>query len=339
MIKSKLDPQNLTGPQKAAVFLLTMGEKFASAVFKKMTENEIKKVAGIMAEIEHIPGDVLAAVSEAFIAGYRQEDQVLVPGDSFIQEAIAQALDPKAAEALVNHIREKKQGVPFKWSREVDLDSLAQRIKNEHPQTIAMILSYLPPEISSEILMTLPDEQKGDIAMRIANLGQVPSEVVKAVDQALQSDLSNLDNAAAAAGGLEKLVQILGGVDRATEDTVLESIEEERNDLATEIREMMFVFEDLAKIDDRGIREILKKVESQQLVLAMKTASEEMKAKILTNLSSRAAEMLKEDLEVMGPVRLAEVEQAQQQIVRAAKELEAEGSIVLGGKGKEDVLV
>jgi flagellar motor switch protein FliG len=163
--------------------------------------------------------------------------------------------------------------------------------------------------------------------------------VVKAVDQALQSDLSNLDNAAAAAGGLEKLVQILGAVDRATEDTVLESIEDERSELANEIREMMFVFEDLVKVDDRGIREILKKVESQQLVLAMKTASEEMKAKILNNLSSRAAEMLKEDLEVMGPVRLAEVEQAQQQIVRAAKELEAEGAIVLGGKGKEDVLV
>jgi flagellar motor switch protein FliG len=339
MIKSKLDPQKLTGPQKAAVFLLTMGEKFASAVFRKMTENEIRKVAGVMAEIEHIPGDVLAAVSEAFIAGYRQEDQVLVPGGNFIQEAIEQALDPKTAEAIVNHIREKRQEVPFKWSREVDRDALAERIKNEHPQTIAMILSYLPPEISSEILMTVPDEQKGDIAMRIANLGQVPSEVVKAVDHALQSDLSNLDNAAAAAGGLEKLVQILGGVDRATEDTVLESIEDERNDLANEIREMMFVFEDLAKVDDRGIREILKKVESQQLVLAMKTASEEMKAKILNNLSSRAAEMLKEDLEVMGPVRLAEVEQAQQQIVRAAKELEAEGSIVLGGKGKEDVLV
>ncbi|MFY9942278.1 MAG: flagellar motor switch protein FliG [Desulfobacterales bacterium] len=339
MMKGKLDPQNLTGPQKAAVFLLIMGEKFATAVFRKMTENEIKKVAGIMAEIEHIPGEVLAAVSEAFVAGFRQEDQVLVPGDNFIQEAITQALDPKTAEVIVNHIREKRQELPFKWSREVDREALAERIKNEHPQTIAMILSYLPPEISSEILMTVPDEQKGDIAMRIANLGQVPSEVVKAVDQALQSDLSNLDNAAAAAGGLEKLVQILGGVDRATEDTVLESIEDERNDLANEIREMMFVFEDLAKVDDRGIREILKKVESQQLVLAMKTASEEMKAKILNNLSSRAAEMLKEDLEVMGPVRLAEVEQAQQQIVRAAKELEAEGAIVLGGKGKEDVLV
>jgi flagellar motor switch protein FliG len=339
MMKGKLDPQNLTGPQKAAVFLLIMGEKFATAVFRKMTENEIKKVAGIMAEIEHIPGEVLAAVSEAFVAGFRQEDQVLVPGDNFIQEAITQALDPKTAEVIVNHIREKRQELPFKWSREVDREALAERIKNEHPQTIAMILSYLPPEISSEILMTVPDEQKGDIAMRIANLGQVPSEVVKAVDQALHSDLSNLDNAAAAAGGLEKLVQILGGVDRATEDTVLESIEDERNDLANEIREMMFVFEDLAKVDDRGIREILKKVESQQLVLAMKTASEEMKAKILNNLSSRAAEMLKEDLEVMGPVRLAEVEQAQQQIVRAAKELEAEGAIVLGGKGKEDVLV
>lgn len=339
MMKSKLDPQNLTGPQKAAVFLLTMGEQFASAVFKKMTENEIKKVAGVMAEIEHIPSEVSAAVSEAFIEGYRQEDQVVVQGESFIQEAIQQALDPKTAESIVNHIREKKQEVPFKWSREVDLDALAERIKNEHPQTIAMILSYLPPEISSEILMTVPEEQKGDIAMRIANLGQVPSEVIKAVDQTLESDLSNMDNTAAAAGGLEKLVQILGGVDRATEDAILESIEDEQNDLANEIREMMFVFEDLVKVDDRGIREILKKVESQQLVLAMKTASEEMKSKILNNLSSRAAEMLKEDLEVMGPVRLAEVEQAQQEIVRAAKELEAEGAIVLGGKGKEDVLV
>ena len=339
MMNSKLDPQKLTGPQKAAVFLLAMGEEFASAVFRKMTENEIKKVAGVMAEIRHIPGEVLTAVSEAFVDGYRQEDQVLVLGDGFIQEAIAQALDPKTAEAIVSHIREKKQEMPFKWSREVDREALAQRIKNEHPQTIAMILSYLPPEISAEILMSVPDEQKGDIALRIANLGQVPSEVVKAVDQALQSDLSNLDNAAAAAGGLEKLVQILGDVDRATEDTVLESIEDERSELANEIREMMFVFEDLVKVDDRGIREILKKVESQQLVLAMKTASEEMKAKILNNLSSRAAEMLKEDLEVMGPVRLAEVEQAQQQIVRAAKELEAEGAIVLGGKGKEDVLV
>ena len=159
------------------------------------------------------------------------------------------------------------------------------------------------------------------------------------MDKALHAKISDMGGSSADAGGLETLVEILNSCDRSTEDIIMETIEDDHGDMANDIRGMMFVFEDLSKVDDRGMREILKKVESQQLVLAMKTSSEEMKQKILDNLSSRAAEMLLEDLEVMGPARLSEVEESQQGIIRVAKELEAEGTIVLGGKGKEDVLV
>jgi flagellar motor switch protein FliG len=202
-----------------------------------------------------------------------------------------------------------------------------------------MILAYLPPEIASEILVGMPEEMKGDVGMRIALLGQVPDEIIREVDDALRKELSGLGPSGSEAGGIGSLVSILGSVDKTTEDAIMEAIEEESAEMANDIRQQMFVFEDLVSVDDRGMREILKKIESAQLVLAMKTATEEMKQKITGNLSSRAAEMLLEDLEVMGPVRLSEVEEAQMVIIRAAKELEAEGTITLGGKGKEDILV
>jgi flagellar motor switch protein FliG len=221
----------------------------------------------------------------------------------------------------------------------VDPTVFRDHLIGEHPQTIAMILAYLPTDVAAEILSGLPDDKKGDIAIRIARLGQVPKEIVRQVDETLRNEMRQIGSSGEAVGGVQALVDILNNLDRASEDIILETIEEEHTEMATEIRGMMFVFEDLTKVDDRGMREILKKVENQQLVLAMKTASEEMKQKILGNLSSRASEMLMEDLEVMGPVRLTEVEEAQQAIIRAAKELEADGTITLGGKGKEDVLV
>jgi flagellar motor switch protein FliG len=201
-----------------------------------------------------------------------------------------------------------------------------------------MVLAHLPVDIASEILMAIPDEKKGDIALRLAQLGQIPEDVVRDVDEALRVEIGTIGAGTGKSGGLGVLVDILNNVDKSTEDIVMELIEEEQSEMADDIRQMMFVFEDLTVVDDRGMREILKKVESSQLTLALKTASEEMKQKILNNLSSRAAEMLLEDLEVMGPVKLSEVEDAQQQIVNAAKELEAEGTITLG-KGAGDVLV
>ena len=220
----------------------------------------------------------------------------------------------------------------------MDVATLISHIEGEHPQTIAMILAHMPSEISSEIMMSLPDEQKGDIAMRIAKLGQISEDVVRDVDKALKYELSGAVGPGGKAGGLEVLVDIINGVDKSTEDSVMEYVEEDDAEMANEIRNLMFVFEDLTNIDDTAMREILKKVEGQQLTYALKTATEEMKDKIFSNLSQRAGEMLKDDLEAMGPVRLAEVEDAQQAVVRAAKELEADGTITLG-KGKDDVLV
>jgi len=242
------------------------------------------------------------------------------------------------AKAILDDLEKKKQDKPFVWSRNVNIGTLAGYVEGEHPQTIAMILAHMPSEISSEILMSLPDEQKGDIALRIARLGQISEEVVRDVDKALKLELSGAVGPGGKAGGLQVLVDIINGVDKSTEDTVMEFVEEDDAEMASDIRKLMFVFEDLTNIDDTAMREILKKVEGQQLTYALKTATEEMKEKIFSNLSQRAGEMLKDDLEAMGPVRLTEVEEAQQAVVRAAKELEAEGTITLG-KGKDDVLV
>jgi flagellar motor switch protein FliG len=221
----------------------------------------------------------------------------------------------------------------------VNVGALAATLAAEHPQTIAMVMAHLPADIASDVMVSFPEDLKGDVALRVAQLGQVPDEIVRDVDNALKSEMRNMVSKGGKAGGLQVLVDILNGVDKATEETIMETIEEENAEMAGSVRNMMFVFEDMVSVDDRGMREILKKVEGPQLTLAMKTASEEMKNKILSNLSSRAAEMILEDLEVMGPVKLSQVEEAQQAIVQAAKELEADGTISLGGKGKEDVLV
>ncbi|MFZ5568757.1 MAG: flagellar motor switch protein FliG [Thermodesulfobacteriota bacterium] len=338
MKDAKLDVQNLTGIQKTAVFLLTMGENYTTQIFRSMSEEEIKIIANVMAQIDQIPPDVVTAVMEEFASVYEDENRLLVGGEYFAKNVIGKTLAKDKAERIYKEIEENKREVPFNWSREVNPAILASYLASEHPQTIAMILTHLPAENSAEILMALPDEKKGDIALRIAKLGQVSDDVVRDVDEALRNEIGNIGSGSTKSGGVPTLVDILNGVDKATEDAIMEKIEEEQADMVDEIRKLMFVFEDLTAVDDRGMREILKKVESGQLTLAMKTASEEMKKKILGNLSSRAAEMLLEDLEVMGPAKLSDVEAAQQAIVSAAKELEADGTITLG-KGGGDILV
>lgn len=339
MTEKKIDLGKLTGPQKAAIFLLAIGEAEASKVFKKMSDEEIKKVASIMASLDKVQPETMDAISEEFVSRLEGRERSAVKGEAFFRSIIGSTLDKGKAEQLLLELEEEKKEKPFEWSTEVDPIVLRDHIVGEHPQTIAMILAHLPTEISAKVLSGLPDDKKGDIAIRIAHLGQVPKDIVREVDSTLRNEIKQMGTGGVEVGGVQALVDIINNLDRASEDIILETIEEENAEMATEIRSMMFVFEDLSKIDDRGMREVLKKVENQQLVLAMKTASEAMKQKILGNLSARAAEMLMEDLEVMGPVRLTEVEEAQQAIIRAAKELEADGTITMGGKGKEDILV
>jgi flagellar motor switch protein FliG len=339
MSEKKIDLTKLSGPQKAAIFLLAIGEAEASRVFKKMNDQEIKKIASIMAGLDKVLPETMDAITEEFVNRIEGRERSAVKGDTFFKSLIGSSLDKGKADQLLLELEEERKEKPFEWSSEVDPLVLREHIVGEHPQTIAMILAHLPKDIAAGVLAGLPDDKKGDIAIRIAQLGQVPKDIIREVDNTLRNEIRQMGASGEDVGGVQTLVDILNNLDRASEEIILETIEEEHAEMATEIRSMMFVFEDLAKVDDRGMREVLKKVENQQLVLAMKTASEAMKQKILGNLSARAAEMLMEDLEVMGPVRLTEVEEAQQTIIRAAKELEADGTIVMGGKGKEDVLV
>ena len=334
-----IDPLNMTGPQKAAIFLLAMGEDYASGVFRKMNDDEISDVALEMSRIEYITPQMLDAVSTDFVGKYEGDPKMIIEGESFLKQVVSSSLSSDKAKAVLDTLEVRRRDSPFVWSKDVNVGTLGTYIAGEHPQTVAMILAYMPPEIASEVLMGVPDEKKGDIALRIARLGQISDEVVRDVDEALKRELRGAVGPGGQAGGLQVLVNIINGVDKSTEEIVMEQVEEENAEMADSIRNMMFVFEDMVSVDDKAMREILKKVEGQQLTYALKTATEEMKDKIFANLSQRAGEMLKDDLDTMGPVRLAEVEEAQQAIVRAAKELESEGTITLGGKGKDDVLV
>lgn len=333
-----LDPSNIPGPKKAAIFLMSMGEAYATKAFEKMTEKEISDLAYEMSSIDHITPEIMKAVSLEFVEKFEGESKMIIENESFIRNVVKNTLKDKQANAILQDLEKKKQDKPFIWSRNVNVGTLAGYVVGEHPQTIAMILAHMPAEISSELLIAMPTELKGDIAMRIAKLGQISEDVVRDVDKALKLELSGAVGPGGKAGGLQVLVDIINGVDKATEDAVMAHVEEDNPEMANDIRNLMFVFEDLTGIDDTAMREVLKKVEGQQLTYALKTATDEMKDKIFSNLSQRAGEMLKDDLDAMGPVRLTEVEEAQQAIVRAAKELEAEGTITLG-KGKDDVLV
>jgi flagellar motor switch protein FliG len=338
MAEAEKGIKKMSGTGKAAVFLMYMGEEYATQVFEKMSEQEISEVAFEMSLIDSITPEMLKEVSSDFVGSFEGESRMIIESDSFIKNIVKKTLKDSNADAVLEDLEKKKQDKPFIWSRNINVGTLAGYVEGEHPQTIAMILAHMPSEISSEILMSLPDDLKGDISMRIANLGQISDDVVRDVDRALKFELSGAVGPGGKAGGLQVLVDIINGVDKSTEDAVMEFVEEDNPEMANDLRNLMFVFEDLTSIDDTAMREILKKVEGQQLTYALKTATDEMKEKIFSNLSQRAGEMLKDDLDAMGPIRLAEVEEAQQTVVRAAKELEADGTITLG-KGKDDVLV
>lgn len=339
MDTGKGSPAKLKGPQKAAIFLLAMGEEFASSFFKRLDEATIKEIGKYMSEINHIPSNVLNGVIEEFLGNFMSDMNLHVSGRSFLEQVISKSLDGGRAREICKSIGQEVKRTPFDDLSVVPGEKLFNILKGEHPQTVALILSYLPENKGAEILELFPEETRAEIALRIARIGPVEDEVVRELDEVVRKDLASLGGPARQVDGVEKLAAILNELEGKAEEAILASIETEDNDLAETIRKRMFVFEDLLQVDDKGFREILQNVDKSMLAKALKTASEEMKTKIFSNLSERAAEMLREDLEVLGPVRLKEVEESQQTILKAAKKLEAEGRVVFAGKNKEDVFV
>jgi flagellar motor switch protein FliG len=293
-----------------------------------------------MTNLGQITGDTVDNLLKEFLEKLKEEIGPMIGGDMTARRALAMALGDDGAASLLAEIERSKDPIPFERVKHVDSKTLAGFIKSEHPQTIAVILAHLPQAKAAEVVREFPENLQYDVVLRLSNLDMIPPGIVEEIDGVLQREMLSTEGIEAKSlGGVESVAELLNNVDKSTEEHIFGRLEEDDPDLAEQIRQLMFVFEDLINVDDRGIRNLLKEVKNEDLTVALKTASDSLKEKVLSNVSERAAAMIQEDLEVMGPVRLSEVEQSQQKIIQIARRLERDGKIVIGGKGGEDVLV
>jgi flagellar motor switch protein FliG len=328
-----------TGPEKAAILLMALGEEAASAVLNKLDDKEIQTLGNYMTYLGNVPSEDLDQISKEF---YEQLQAggigMAVAGKDFIKNTLLRAMDPlKVAEIMDNiAMPGEETGGGLETIRLLDPKTIVNFLKNEHPQTAAIILAHLDPGQSGEVLKEMPEKIRTEVVYRMATLERIIPGVIKDLDEALQQEFSATGaGEGSKIGGVQAVAEMLNQIDHATESKILGDIEESDPELADSIRQLMFVFADLGKVDDRGIQAILKEVESEDLLLSLKTCAEPLKEKILKNMSERASMMIKEDLESMGPVRLSDVEKSQQKILKIAKKLEDEGKIVIGGGGEE----
>jgi len=322
----------MNGPQKAAIALLTLGEEVSALILKKLSTDEIKDLSLQMSYIEGIKKETSDELLQEFTSLFRTEGGLNVAGDPFIRKLLPNVMKGEQAKEVISHIDEEKHRIPFKHLRDIDPKLLAGFIKGEHPQTIAIIVSHLGDQKASQVLANLPEQLQFEVVARIANLETVPPDLIQEVDEVLEKELTSIGKRGQQIGGISVVAEILNHCDRRTGDNILQFLDETDTDLAEKVRKLMFVFEDLLHVNDTGIRDLLKEIQNEELTMALKTASEDLKAKIFKNLSQRAAQMLQEDISMMGPARLSEVEAAQQTILNVARRLEKEGKLMLAGK-------
>jgi flagellar motor switch protein FliG len=326
----------LTGPQKTAILILALGDAFASEVFKKFERTEITAVSRAMAKLDTVNKEQAEEVLREFNQAMTIGKEMLYGGPEQVRKMISSNLDSDTARYILDELDFDSGPVPFKELGNVSPKILAQILRNEHPQTLALILGHLPPDSAGNLLQNMAPGVRAEVLIRLAKLEAVAEEMLVEVDRVLQSQLIAIGGKEGRkVGGVTSVAEILNAIDRATEEEIMADIEEESAQLAEEIKQLMFVFEDIMKIDDRGIREVLKEISNEDLTMSLKTAPEELREKFFKNLSERAGNMIREDLEIMGPVKLSEVEAAQQNIVKQVRRLEAEGRIVIAGSGGE----
>jgi flagellar motor switch protein FliG len=332
--------KSLTGRQKAAIFLVTLGSEVASEIFKHLREDEIEQLTFEIARLESVEAADRDSVLTEFQELMMAQDFISTGGIDYAREILERSLGSQKAVDIINRLTSSLQVKPFDFIRRTDPAHLLNFIQQEHPQTIALILAYLEPQKASMILGSLPHEIQSDVAKRIATMDRTSPEVLREVERVLEKKLSTLSSEDyTAAGGVESIVDILNLVDRSTEKTIIESLEEEDPELAEEIKKRMFVFEDIVLLDDRAIQKVLREVDTTELAKALKSVDSEVQDKIYRNMSKRAATLLKEDMEYMGPVRLKDVEESQQKIVSIIRKLEEQGEIVVARAGEEEMVV
>ena len=335
-----MQKNELTGKQKAAILLISLGPDVSASIYKHLSEDEIEQLTLEISSVRKLEPSLKEAVLHEFEQITLAQNYLEKGGVSYAKQVLEKALGSEQAMMIINRLTSSLQVRPFDFARKADPMQLLNFIQHEHPQTIALILSYLEPPQAGQILSSLPQERQADIARRIATMGSTSPEVINEVEQILERKLSaTVTQDYTQTGGLEAVVEVLNGVDRATEKIIIDTLEIQDPALAEEIKQRMFVFEDIVTLDNRSIQRVIRDVENDDLLLSLKVASEEVKSIIFKNMSSRMVETFKEEMEFMGPVRLKDVEEAQSRIVAAIRRLEDAGEIVLARGGGDDIIV
>ncbi|MBD7936726.1 flagellar motor switch protein FliG [Cytobacillus sp. FSL K6-0265] len=336
----KREKKNLSGRQKAAILLISLGPDIASNVYKHLSEEEIEKLTLEISGVRKVDNEAKEEVLDEFHQIALAQDYIAQGGIGYAKTVLEKALGNEQATAIINRLTSSLQVRPFDFARKADPTQILNFIQNEHPQTIALILSYLEPQQAGQILSELPQNTQADIARRIAVMDGTSPEIINEVEQILERKLSaTVTQDYTQTGGVESVVEVLNGVDRSTERTILDALEIQDPDLAEEIKKRMFVFEDIVTLDNKAIQRVIRDCASEDLMLSLKVSSEEVKEIIYKNMSQRTVDTFKEEMEFLGPVRLREVEEAQSRIVAIVRRLEEAGEIIVARGGGDDIIV
>ncbi|GEL06654.1 flagellar motor switch protein FliG [Salisediminibacterium halotolerans] len=332
--------KELTGKEKAAILLISLGPDVSAHVYRHLSEEEIEKLTLEIAGVRKVEQNTKEEVLDQFHQLAVAQDYITQGGIGYAKDVLEKALGADDAMEIINRLTSTLQVRPFDFARKSDPQQILNFIQNEHPQTIALILSYLSSEQSGQILSDLPQELQADVAKRIAVMDSTSPEIVNEVENILEKKLSStVTQDYTQAGGIESVVEVLNSVDRSTERTILDSLEIQDPELAEEIKKRMFVFEDIVTLDNRSIQRVIRDVENEDLQLSLKVASDEVKETVFNNMSQRMSETFKEEMEYMGPVRLRDVEESQTRIVAVIRRLEEAGEIVIARGGGDDIIV
>ena len=333
--------ERLSGPERAAVLLITLGEEAAAKVLANLDDREIQNIGNYMAALGNVDMSVMDSINKEFYEMVETGTGGLgIAGMDFLKTALMQALDPGKATEILNNITTpgEEMGGGLETVRLMDPKVIASFITNEHPQTAAIILAHLDPPVASLTIQELPEEKRMEIIHRLATLERVAPSAIRELDEALQAEFRTSGAVFGnKMGGVQIAAEVVGSLDRATETAILAAMDEVDPDLAKEIRDLRFTFEDILKIDDAGIQMIMKEINMEDLVIGLKTATDELKEKLFSNMSERAALMMKEDLESLGPKKISEVQKAQHKVIDVCKKLEEAGKLAMGGGSDEMV--
>ena len=327
------------GKEKAAILLISLGPENSAEIFRHLSEEEIEELTLQIANMRMVSSEEKNQVIEDFYQLALAQEYISEGGINYAKDVLERALGPDKAVDIISRLTSSLHVRPFEFIRKADPNQLLNYIQNEHPQTIALILSYLNPSQAAQILASLPPEKQGEVTRRIAIMDRTSPEVVKEIEKVLESKFSSmLSQDFTTTGGVESVVDILNSVDRGTEKFIMEELDIRDAELSEEIRRRMFVFEDIVSLDNRSIQRVIREIDNSQWAVALKSASEEVKEVIFSNMSKRLVEMIKEDIEFMGPVRIRDIEEAQQNIVNIIRKLEEDGEIITP-RGGDEIIV